>query len=411
VTRRRLAIAAAFTLIAAATLIPAPGSGWQHEFWCFRCGESYDPLELLLNIALFVPLGLALRAARVRAWLAVTIIVATTVTIEILQYFVIVGRDGVVRDCVSNAIGGVVGLAVQPHLRALWPGPGSPSRRLAWCAALLWIAHAAMAALLFRPSAASKRYYSQVAPELGQFDQFAGTVLSASIDGERVEGSLFDPALEARVRAADSITLASVVIPGPPKSRVAPIVNVVDSMGNEVAILAQQRTALVFQARTKGQDLGFYAPAVVMDDVFETEPSTTPLPLLVAGVRRGSSLRLRVAAGTSTAREARLTLSPALGWTLWWPHEYPGRAALVWVTAAWVFVCIALLGFWSEGLAAPLVAALGAEVLVPLALGPGVSSPTLVVSIMGALAGLAISRLRSAVGNETLGASDSPDLA
>jgi hypothetical protein len=276
---------------------------------------------------------------------------------------------------------------------------------------VLWIVHAAMAALLFRPSVTPNRYYGQVAPELGQFDQFAGTVLSASVDGERVEGSIFDPALEARVRAADSITLGSVVIPGPPKSRVAPIVNVVDAMTNEIAILAQQHTALVFQARTRGQDLGFYAPAVVMDDVFEANPSTTPLPLLMSGTRHGGSLRLRVTPGTSKTREAKLTLSPALGWTLWWPRQFPGRAALVWVTAAWIFVSMALLGFWSAGLAAPLVATLGAEVLVPLALGPGVSSPTLVVSIMGAFAGLAISRLRSAAGKETLGASESPELA
>jgi hypothetical protein len=359
---------------------------------------------------LFVPLGFALRATGVRAWIAVVIIVATTVTVEMLQYFVVVGRDGVVRDCLSNTIGGVAGVAAQPHVRALWRGDGSPSRRLAWFATLLWIAHAAMAALLFRPSLPSStptRYYSQLAPELGQFDQFAGTVMSASVDGERVEGNPLDPALEARVRAADSITLASVVIPGPPKSRVAPILNVVDSVGNEIAILAQQRRALVFQARTKGQDFGFYAPAVVMDNAFEAKPSPTPLPLLVVGLRRGSGLQLRATAGTSKTRESRLTLSPALGWTLWWPREFPSRAALVWVTAAWILASVALLGFWSGGIAAPLVATLGAEVLVPIALGPGrLSSPTLVVSIMGALGGFAISRLRSAAGNETLGASD-----
>jgi hypothetical protein len=406
VARRRVALAVALALIAAATLVPAPRETWQHDFWCIRCGGSYDPVELVLNVLLFVPFGLVLRAAGVRAWLAGVVIVATTASIETLQFFVIVGRDGSIRDCLTNAIGGLVGFVAQPHAHVLWRGNGAPSRRLAWVASLLWIGHAAMASVLFRPSATPHRYYSQVAPELGQFDQFGGTVLSASMDGARVESTKLDLALETQVRAADSIALAAAVISGPLKSRVAPIVNVVDAEGNEIAILAQQRTALVFQARTKGQNVGFYAPAVVINDVFDATPSAAPKPMLLAGFRREQSLRLRVTVAPSQVREGRLTLSPGLGWALWWPHDYPGRTALIWGTAVWIFVSVALIGFWSSSLVAPLVATLGAQVLVPIVLGPGsVSSSDLVVAVMGALGGFAIGRLRSAAGNETLGAS------
>jgi hypothetical protein len=406
VARRPFALAAAFAFIAAATLIPAPADAWQRDFWCIRCGGSLDPVELALNVLLFLPLGLALRAAGIRARVALTIVAGTTVGIEILQYTLIVGRDGTLRDCITNALGGVAGFALQPHAGVLWRADRTPARRVAWAGAFAWIAHAAMASILFRPSSTPHQYFSQVAPHLGQFDVFGGTVLSASVDGVRVESDTFTRDLEARVRTADSIALAGVVLPGPPVARVAPIVNVVDGMANEIVILAQQRTALEFQARVRGQDFGFHAPAVVIDDVFVASATPAPAPMLLAGVRREYTLRLRATNAKSETREAWLTLSPSLGWALWWPFDYPGRAALVWMTAAWIFIPLALVGFWSGGLGAPLVAAIGAQVLVPMALGPGsVAWPDIVVAAMGVLAGLAGGRLRSAAGNETLGAS------
>jgi VanZ like protein len=405
-------LVAALAFIAAATLVPAPGDTWQRDFWCVRCGGSYDPLELVLNVLLFVPFGLALRAAGARWGSALAAILVTTASIEALQYTIIVGRDGSIRDILSNMLGGLAGFAALPHAGAVWRADRKPSRRLGWAAALLWIGHAAMASLLFRPSATPYRYFSQVAPVLGQFGVFSGTVLSARLDGALVESNELDPTLETRVRAADSIALGATLIPGAPAGRLAPIVNVADGAANEIAMLGQQRHAAVFQARVRAQDLGFYAPAVVMNDVFPATPrGTFPPPMLVVGSRRGYTLHLAVTDAASRTREGRLTLSPDLGWTLWWPRDFPGHASLIWGTAAWVLVSIALIGFWSGGIAAALVAAVGAEIVVPLALGPGeIAWPNAVIAGMGVMAGLAAARLRSAGGDETLGTSQA-DLA
>ena len=391
-------------LIAAATLVPAPSEPWLREFWCLRCG-SFDPTELVANVLLFVPLGLALRASGVRLAKALAIVVATTVGIETLQFFAIIGRDGSLRDCLTNAAGGALGFAAYPQVGQLWRANGSPSRALAWVAAALWVAHAAMASILLEPTGTTYQYFAQLAPELGKNDTFRGAVLAANMNGVRVESGPLTHDLEARLKSADSIALSGAVIATQTVGRTAPIVNLADNGGSNIAILAQQLRAVAFQAHVRGQAIGFAAPWLVIDNVFgEPAPRT---PVLLFGLRRGYELRLRVKDVTSRIREARLTLVPSLGWTLWWPFGVVGRVTRDCLTAVWVFLPVALIGFWSATVAAPLVAALGAEVAVPLVLGPRTLSwPALIISLAGVACGVIAGRLRSAAGKESLGASD-----
>jgi hypothetical protein len=100
-------------------------------------------------------------------------------------------------------------------------------------------------------------------------------------------------------------------------------------------------------------------------------------------------------------------LSSALGWALWWPLGYPSRTALTWLTVLWILAPLWLIGFWSEGLAAPLVAAVGAQVVAPLTLGPGVVEwPHLAIAAAAVVLGVVAGRLRSRARNESLGASE-----
>lgn len=405
--RQRLAIVAALAFIAAATLIPAPSDTWQRDFWCIRCGGSLDPVELLLNVLLFVPFGLALRAARARWVVAIAVVVATTVSIEMLQYTVIVGRDGSIRDCVTNTVGGLLGFAIQPHAGALWRADGRSSRRLAWAASLLWIAHAAITPLLFRPSASPNRYYMQIAPRLGQFDAFTGTVLSATVNGTSVGDGPFPDELQATVSNADSIEIAAVATPGQATQRIAPVVNIADRARDEIAILARRGMSSVFQSRVLAQKIGLYAPGVVLDDAFASGGST---PVHLEGTQRGFVLRLSVTAADGHSREATLTLSPALGWALWWPFDYPSSQTLRWMTVLWLFVPLLVIGFWGAersgtfvSAAAPaLTAAIAAQGIVPLVLGQMVSWSQLGIAVLGVIVGLGLG-LRSTPLRESLG--------
>lgn len=416
--RQRFALVAALAFIAAATLLPAPDETWQREFWCIRCDGSFDPVELVLNVLLFVPLGLALRAAGVRTAFAIATIVGTTVSIELLQYTVIVGRDGTIRDCLTNTIGGLAGFVVQPHAAVSWRAGQRRSGRLAWTGALFWIAHAVMASFLFRPAPHRRpvpdvgsrgAFFAQIAPRLGQFDDFEGTVLSPRIDSVLVRDGPFPAELQSIVPGARSIAMAAVVAGGSPTRHVAPILNVADGETHEIAILGQQQTSLVFQARVRAQDVGFNAPAVVLDDVFPIGEGTSAE---VVGTRRGFVLRARTTEASGRTRYATLALSPSLGWALWWPGDFPSSLALGWLTALWLFVPVGLIGFWSaergrlnaRWIAPPFVAAIAAHAVVPLIVGPNVLVWLhLGIALAGGVVGLTLGRLRSARQRESLG--------
>jgi len=407
--------------IAAATLVPSRGGVWRRDFWCLRCGDSLDPVEAALNVLLFLPLGLALRRAGVRVGPALLLIVSTTVAVEALQYFLIVGRDGALRDCLSNTAGGLAAYAIPAEGR-LAP---RTFRRLAWTATAIWIAHAAAAVVLFRPDATSYRYFGQVAPRLGQFDAFEGAVAGSMVNGVALPDGLMSPELEASVRAGgDSVRLAALVGPGPATRRVAPILAVVDGGANEIAILAQMGTSVAFQARVVAHRFGLYAPAVVLPNALGAaarRPRASPIVLV--GARRGAALRASATYANGERISETLTLSPSLGWALWWPMVFPGATTVRGMTVAWLVLPLALIGFWgaagratsgraADGVAASagamlpiVIAMLGSHLAVPFLLRgvPGGWMDWLLLAA-GAALGVAAGWLRSPVGDVTLGA-------
>ena len=64
------------------------------------------------NILMFLPLGAGLALAGIRPRRAMAAIVALTVTVELLQYTVIPGRDGALDDILSNTVGGLLGIGL-----------------------------------------------------------------------------------------------------------------------------------------------------------------------------------------------------------------------------------------------------------------------------------------------------------
>src|SRR5215510_290782 len=247
-TRRHWAVVASLALIMAATLTPGPGA-WVHDFWCWRCRANPDAVELALNILLFVPLGLSLSRG-IRASRALAIIVATSLAVELLQYFVIVGRFGVLRDVVSNTAGGMLGLAIGYNAQTLFRPDARTARRIAWIAAAVWVAHAVLSMAAFRPSATRFLYYAHVAPELSQYDLYRGVVAHASVNGATVFSGPFPPGVDAHAWMTGPLDLAASVTTAAPTSRPAPILTIADSRKNEIAFLGEARGDLVFRPRT-----------------------------------------------------------------------------------------------------------------------------------------------------------------
>src|SRR5690606_9606721 len=107
----RVVAVLAFAAIATLTLQPRPelaALSAATPVWCLVCG-SYGLVDVVLNVLLFVPLGVGLGLAGVRPRAAIIIVVLTTLTVELLQLTVISGRDSSLSDLVTNTVGGAIG--------------------------------------------------------------------------------------------------------------------------------------------------------------------------------------------------------------------------------------------------------------------------------------------------------------
>jgi hypothetical protein len=397
----RTATIVALGLIGMATLGPGSGDAWPHDFWGWRT----DTVELALNVLLFVPLGLALRKTTPgNALLAVG---ATTVSIELLQYFVIVGRDGSMRDVVANFTGGAGGFLAGPCLRWLWLSDARTSRRLAWSATVLWIAHAALAMILFRPSVADSPLYTHLAPELGQYDTFAGTVANASVNDIPVSIGRFPAAAVGHSWESHPLELTATATTSSPTHRLAPVLALIDSAGIELALLGESRSDLVFRTRTLADKLGLRRPVLVIDTVFAPAARAFGEPLHIAARRDRYSLSARLTYADGASRGGAITLRPSLAWSFWWTFDVPSSTTIRWMAWLWLALPACAIGFWSamsandlrtrRSLLLPGIALIIANALVPWFFGvaPQRNMADTVALATGLLVGFFLAALRA----------------
>lgn len=90
---------------------------------CYAMGFQKMVMQLLLNIAMFVPYGFLLPAASRkvrRGWKTALAVLLTTVSIETLQYFM--GRSADIDDVIMNFTGGIAGYCLFLCFRRLFRG-------------------------------------------------------------------------------------------------------------------------------------------------------------------------------------------------------------------------------------------------------------------------------------------------
>ena len=94
------------------------GHGRPHPrpaFWCLWCGR-HVLLDLLLNVLLFMPLGVALRMRGFTIRRATLIGLFISTSVELSQYW-IPGREPSARDIASNAAGTLLAAFLATRLR------------------------------------------------------------------------------------------------------------------------------------------------------------------------------------------------------------------------------------------------------------------------------------------------------
>ena len=376
--------------IAVVTLRPLPEQAElvaKYPFWCLGCGEL-GAVDVLLNLLLFVPVGVGLYAGGLSLPRATAACAALSLGIELLQYAV-PGRDPSAGDLLTNTLGGWLGALFASRWRRFVFPSANAAVALGVGAAALWLVQTALTAAALRPALTDAPYWGQHAPELGQFEHFEGTVTSAAVGSVRLPSGRLENTGQVRSLLERGQPLLATARPAGPTAGLAPIVSIFDGQQREIALVGQWGTDLVFRIRTLAVDMRLRPAAVRLADAFALLDTGV---VEVAGHLGRGPLSLAVSI-SSNPRERILPMNAQWGWSLLLPFEYAHGAASGALTAVWLTAWMLPIGWWA-GLAerpGPMIlAVLGLVtiglVAVPLAAGLRVVSPAEALWAAGSLA-------------------------
>ncbi|MFQ5688812.1 MAG: VanZ family protein [Gemmatimonadota bacterium] len=359
---------------------------------CLVCGDR-GLADVLLNIVLFLPLGICASALLGSSRLRYLAGLVVSLAIETAQVF-IPGRDGSLGDIVFNAAGAALGVLIATAW-ARAPGLG-PRAALARASA----AGAAVAAVLgltaffLQPSLPDSRYFAQWTPDLPHLAPYDGRVLAAAVPGVALPNGRLSAEARDRLRARldDGVDLRVVSLAGHPTDRIGAIFAVHDSLEREILLLGPDRTDLVFRIRRRVKDLRLDRPEIRMaGGLAGVSPGDT---LIVDVRRRGARYCLSVA-----GRASRCDLGYTLGrgWALLaQAARLPPWARRI-LDGGWLATWFLPIGFWlRRGRAWPIPVMAG---FAPLGLVPlsGAVLPTPPAQYAAALIGLGAGLLLSAL--------------
>ena len=380
------AVVRALTYLAAAavlgaTLFPTGATTTSGPFECVLCGER-SLADVLLNIALFLPLGAAVALTGASLPRAALVAGALSATVEVAQ-LAIPGRDASLGDLLFNIVGASLGvLIVRSAPRWMDPTP-TTARALALGAAVATtVVHLAVGWLLTPTLPESEKYFGMWTPRLRQFQPFRGNVIEATLGTMPIVS--FDTVNVERVRSGfergDAIRTR--VIVERRATALAPIVAIFDDRRREILLLGADRDALVFRYRTRAATARLDQPDLRARGAARIDHAGDTLRLSV----RRESRRVCFDSGLGEQCSMGFTLGQGWGLLLYiekWPDWL--RAFL---DVAWLAVLAFPAGFWARSSRIAVAVAL-VTVATLLAVPPVVGLyPTPVVQMLAALAGV-----------------------
>jgi VanZ like family len=400
-----LVVAGTLAAIAFATLVPM-GRHTAAFNWCFACAPRASA-DAVMNVALFVPLGIGLRLLGCSAWLAALTGVLLTVGIEVAQT-VVPGRDPAVSDLVANSGGTLLGAVIAGWSWMLHLSPAAAGR-LALAAAAAGVALTFGAGFLIAPSFPPRDYWSQWTPELASMPAYPGSLLSARVGGvDLPPGPVADAAgLRARLAAGAPIELA--LRAGEPPPMESTLFSVAQVDRNRPLVIGASGDDLFLRYRTRSVDFRFSQPDLWADGLLA---DIAPGEAFTLTVRRDGE-RICVAAGDR--RRCDLAYSPGDAWMLLISTGLPPHALRPAVQIGWLALLALPVGFWwRPGLTGAVAAAtlpLGALLAAPALTMLAPAGPRQWFALAGGgLIGLVAARLAGSrwawpVGEPAVGAS------
>lgn len=380
-----LVFLAVLAFVLAATLVATPGASEFVSIWCFFCGER-GLADALLNVVLFVPIGIALESCGFSWALAMGMALSVPASIEYVQ-FIVPGRYPSIPDVVANGVGTALGFAIW-RLRHRWLSSTARSNWWRWLVATAAVTSLFLAeGYLATPSVPATLYYGQWTPNLGHLEWYRGRVLSATLGPLAIPEGRFADTDSARKLLSSGAPLEAVAIAGPSVPGLASLVSIYDEWEREIVLVGPDRDDLVYRYRTRASDYRLDDPAVRFYGALRpVQPGDT---LWVSVNRTKSGLCL------SVDERTRCGMGPALasGWGfLLYPRSIPNDARLL-LNLAWIALLVLPVGYWSSKRLQAIAG--GLVVLTGLAVVPVLWSlpRTRPVEYGAALAGLLVGHL------------------
>lgn len=299
----------AAAIIAFLTLKPAPPST-AIPASCIICGEL-GGLDFVLNVGLFVPLGIGLGWLTRRRAVTVAIGIATTLAIESLQWRVVTGRDASLGDLLANTIGTMIGawLAVE-GIRWL-NSTRAEARRFVRVAGLVASAIVVGSSMLVQPVQVRLPQWVQWKPERRNMDVFPGQLSSVELNGAALRPAELLFARDTRNTRTLSVH-AEVADRVPPTRRPAYIIRIANGYEEGFALL-QRGNAAAFRSHMAASNLrlrpllvglqnGFAMPGVGSDEnggglTIEARSNSRVIALSVVSNTTRASVTLRRSVG------------------------------------------------------------------------------------------------------------------
>jgi hypothetical protein len=343
---------ASLIAIAFATLMPESPAAVGSIF-CLVCGPL-GGVSAIQNVALFAPLGTGLALIGLSGKRALPAMCALSVLIETAQFFVIPGRYATIGDVLTNTLGGALGFMIGRYAPTLLrPSPRIASAlTLAWFA--VWLASQSISAFSFSPALPRSEYYGQLAPSLGDLEQFRGRVLRASIADVVVPATRFTDSPRVRALLLGGATVAMTVVPANPTRDLAPIVRVADGSQREIVLLGQNAENLTLGIRTGAAVLRLRPAFFAVPDIFPAvSHGDSGLTKDALSVRARYSAH-EVWVNTESARTShtrRIPITASLGWTMLLPFQWyiEGTRTEFVVSTLWIACILFPIGYWGAG--------------------------------------------------------------
>lgn len=361
--------AVALLAIGALTLRSAPAQildAQRTPLDCLVCGDV-GGADVLLNVALFVPLGLGLAGLRRSLRFTIAAAFLVSLTVEVLQYTIVVGRDATLSDLLTNTAGGAAGwLLAASSARLL-----APDRRLAVRltagATAVWLAVYLVSAWALHAAPPGGGYWGQWAHDFPARGTFAGKVLGAALDGQPLRDGRLAATPEIRARiASNDFELTVRAASGRRWEDNAQIFGLANDAGDIFLEWRQKNRDYEFTLRSRAAVLRLHSPELLLPRAAPDEPG---VPVTLTATWHGGVITATaVAAGRTTIR--RLMLAPSGNWTFVWPWRRDRGDATAPIGAAWLAATLVLIGFWAGRAAGP-GPGLAAGASIALALGGG----------------------------------------